>query len=153
MGQRKQLAPGVPGVEPLQLVGSHQEAQRHLRAQLGAQLPQRLDRVGRPAPFDLLPVDHHAVRLVREGQRRHVRALPGRGDEGAFLPGHGRDHAQFGRAQQAHERGAQRHVAVVHGIEAAAQQQDASGHASQSRCGRKSVYSRLSAEPSSGCQS
>jgi hypothetical protein len=151
---RKQFMPGVPRVQALQLVGAHQEAQRSIIAEFGAQRPQRLDRVSCLAPFDFLPVDDDAARQVGKRQRAMSARCSGRCHQLRSSATARSESRAAPRAQQFDE----------------APRQAPRGHCARDRscrpAGRCSpsrqpvavrqevaVYSAASGVPSSGCQS
>jgi hypothetical protein len=131
--------PLAPRVESFELVRPHDQHQRGFRPRAGAQVAQRVDRVGGSAALDLVHVEH-AARLVCDREFDHVRAVRGVGD--AFLlPRLSRRDQVNLRDRQIGERVArQLQVPDVDRVEAAAQQADRfARHQTHSRGRRKSV--------------
>ena len=68
----------MPGVDLPERVGTQQEDQRHLGTALGADLGQRVVRVGGPGAAQL-PVVHVEARVALRGELHHRQALFGAG--------------------------------------------------------------------------
>jgi hypothetical protein len=173
---RQQLLEAHPGVQSGKLVLP--DDQEPLRIGLvGLQLTHRVQRVARTRPLQFAAFEHEA-RLVGDGQAQHRLAMRRRGQRPCLLPGLANGHpAQLVQLQLGQGLPCQRQVREVRRVETAAEQPDLpyprddcgvaprrgcvrlgaarrrTHHASQSRGGRKSVYSRASADPGSGVQS
>jgi hypothetical protein len=143
----EQQRPVAPTVEMRELVRAHDQHQRHLLAEGGAQPAQRVDGVGRPRPLDLAHVEQEA-RLAGDRRENHAGAVR-RVRELALLPRlPGRDEANLGERQLCQRVARQLQVSGVERVEAAAEQANGQSHsAAQSRGRRKSAYSLASGEP------
>jgi len=164
--QAQQRAPVAPGVQAGVLVLPDQQEPLCARVR-GGQCAHGVQREAVATAVDLDAVQHEAW-LVGDGGLHHGHAVLGAADDATalcLLPGvPGGYPAHLVQAQLGQRGLGQRHVRVVHGVEGAAEDAHAARgvalraarrwvHFSQSRGGRKSVYSRASGEPASGCQS
>ncbi len=147
----------MPGRQALVLVFADQQEQRGA-GPFGLQLVHRVERVARALALQFAAVEQEA-RLAGDRRLHHRRAVLGARELVAPLPGlAGRHPAQLVECQVRQRRAGELQVAGVRRVEAAPEQAQAlHGRAAQgtaqSRGRRKSLYSRASGVPGSGCQS
>jgi len=115
----------VPAVELGELVCAHQQPERRLRAELEAQLAQRVEGVARGARCQLARIDLEAI-IFRNRKAQHRHPVLAARHRGLAVTRRAGGHEQQLLEAQRIERGLRhRQMRVVHRVEGAAQNTDA----------------------------